>query len=284
MVELVFKGLTIRVNPLFFALFPASAALGVTGQLIVLLVSAFMHETAHMLAGLVSGARPDRLEIRLLGLTARLPDIEFLPAANKYAVYIAGPVTNLFAALAAFRIGYDFAYIINLAFFAFNMMPARTLDGGRILGTFLSRRIGFLRASRVMNRVNRAMCIILMALGIVQAVLYPLNLSLYLLGFILLRQGKTESAAECLRFTLALMHGRKYTDTRRITAVRSTAFSIETPVKMLFDYLNYDTLASFYIYDSSGITTILSEHDLIQRIKMQGITGNIGDHPETKPN
>ncbi|MCL2703042.1 MAG: site-2 protease family protein [Defluviitaleaceae bacterium] len=277
MIEYTIRGLKLRVNPVFFALFPAAAVLGLRQELLILLLSAFLHELAHMMAGILTGLRPERLEVTALGLSAGLPGMELLPASKKYAVYLSGPAASLLAALTASRLGYDFIFLVNAAFTAFNLLPARTLDGGRVLGAFLTRRIGFIGASRVLTKVNLVVCVFLMAIGIAQVILFPPNLSLFLLGFILLWQGKKVVVAECLRFTSDILdQNGKYANGRRL-CVRHAAFPADAPAKALLDYLDYDTIAIFYIYNRTGRTTIITESNLINITREHGINGDISE-------
>jgi hypothetical protein len=165
--------------------------------------------------------------------------------------------------------------LVNLAFLVFNLLPVRTLDGGRILFAFLARRTGFIRASKIMGIVSAAVCGFIIAVGILQVVLYPPNITLFLLGIILIYQGKVHGTSEILSFTHSLiMEEDKYTDGRKL-ALRFSAFHVSTVVKDLLDSLDYDCLCIFYIYDTSNITTMLTEIELICLIREYGATGNL---------
>lgn len=260
----------IRVNPLFFALFPAAAALGHLWVLLIVLASAFLHESAHLLAGLSFGLRPKSLDITPVGLAVGFPRIDYLTTCQKYALYLSGPAASLAAALGAFLADLSAAFYINMAFFAFNMLPVRSLDGGRALGVALARRVGFIRASKIMSRSGRIICALLTALGIIQAVLYFPNVTLLVISILLLASDKSQSRTECARFTSAIL-GKcdKYAPGRRLNP-RTAAFSADAPAKALLDALDYDSLVTFYIYDETGDAVLLTERAFIAAVNERG--------------
>ena len=273
--EYSFKQLKMRVNPLFFALFPAAAVLGFVPELFVLLVSAFLHELAHIVSGIVCGLKTERMEITILGFTAVLCGIEQLNTAKKYLIYLSGPIISLFIVLIAFFTNNELLLLINSIFLIFNLMPAKTLDCGRVLNIIIAGRIGFLRAAKVMRRINYVVCGFIIAAGIVQVIVFPPNVTLFLLGIILLVQEKKQNMEECLRFiSFILSQNTKYTDGRKLH-VRCSAHPAAAPAKTLLDSLDYSTISIFYIYDITGIITILPENIFVHKVREHGINGNI---------
>ena len=116
----------------------------------LIMAFAIVHELGHLVTGLILGMRPDKLEIKPLGVA-----IDFnikrrdymikvkngnLLEVKKIVVAMAGPLTNSFIIFILmtniFEIDYyDKMLVIfsNIVLIIFNIFPIYPLDGGRIL-------------------------------------------------------------------------------------------------------------------------------------------------------
>ena len=106
------------------------------GTLFIPLFSAILlHELGHVLASLLMGVRIKRLHLSLLG--ARMELSGEIPYAKELIIALAGPAIGLLGYALANR---SDSYSNNIRLFAlislclgiFNLLPIRSLDGGRI--------------------------------------------------------------------------------------------------------------------------------------------------------
>lgn len=157
----------------------AAGAFGLFGSII-------FHELAHSVVARVFGMRIKGITLFIFGGVAELED-EPPSAVAEFLVAIAGPLSSLFLAWAAFRvvdianpgdaavatpplavIGY--LGFINLLLAIFNMLPAFPLDGGRAFRAALWWYTGNMqRATSIAARVGSFFGLLFIVLGIYSA-------------------------------------------------------------------------------------------------------------------
>ena len=144
--------------------------LGLITYVLVLFLCVILHEYGHALTAKNYGVYTKDIIISPIGGLARL---ESMPdkAIQEFFIALAGPIVNLIiglflAAILYFTTGRmipeisDFKfdepiefirYIIwmNFALFLFNLIPAFPMDGGRILRSLLSIKLGKVRATKI---------------------------------------------------------------------------------------------------------------------------------------
>lgn len=103
------------------------------------LAAAALHELGHVAALTLLGGRVERLRLAALGMELEC-DRSRLSYPKELAVYLAGPLASAVAGVAAAWLGRALAaeplYIFagaSLLLGAFNLLPARNLDGGGAL-------------------------------------------------------------------------------------------------------------------------------------------------------
>ena len=138
--------------------------LSLSGRVFLLfLLACLVHELGHAGAIRLLGGRV--AEVRHTGLGAVLRPIG---RATGYLedslVALAGPLASFALALAAGlwgrRFGGGDAWLLaglSLALAVFNLLPAGPLDGGRVLGSLLSRRLGPDRGESICRRLTLAL-------------------------------------------------------------------------------------------------------------------------------
>lgn len=183
------------------------AAMGVVAAL-ALFVSLALHELGHALVARREGMGIEGITLWLLGGVARFSG-RFPSARAELRIAIAGPLVSLaiggvllaFALLTplpaavdgvVFWLGY-----VNLVLFAFNLLPALPLDGGRVLRAALWWRRGDLAdATRAAVAVSRACAQALIGGGVVLLLLGFLGGAWFaLIGWFLLNAVKSEELA-----------------------------------------------------------------------------------------
>ena len=168
-----FLGVAVYVHPLLLVLLALAAALGLPGQLLLLLAVLATHELAHLVAARLCGLEIARLELLPYGAVADIRGPGRREPLVEAMVALAGPLNNLL--LLALSIALEQAgwlagpwvppfQTANLAMALFNLLPALPLDGGRILLAFLRRTRGPRQATALLGRLAR-----IVAAGLVAA-------------------------------------------------------------------------------------------------------------------
>lgn len=131
--------------------------------LLLLVASILLHETGHAWAALVQGGQVDR--IGLHGCGGYCARVGAASRSEREFITVMGPLVNLAVwALASLvaplipdpEIAWVFSTLawLNLWLFAFNMVPAQPLDGGKLLYLLLTRLLPPEAALRVAGAVG----------------------------------------------------------------------------------------------------------------------------------
>lgn len=150
-----------------------------------LFAGVLVHELAHSLVARQSGIRINSITLLIFGGVASMeegvPDpVVELPMA------LIGPVTSLFVGLVCSGLVYltgsvardpgvgglfvfIFGYlgVLNIILFAFNLLPAFPMDGGRVLRAWLAKRMPLHRATRIAADIGKGFAIVFGLIGIV---------------------------------------------------------------------------------------------------------------------
>ena len=135
----------------------------------LIMIFAFIHELGHLLAGVLCGMKPEKLEIKPYGVSI---SFKLFPKdynikigksnkleVKKILVALAGPVTNLLIIIISLNLPVEFfakLMIIysNILITIFNLIPIYPLDGGRIVKSILSITFGKRKAEKYINNIS----------------------------------------------------------------------------------------------------------------------------------
>lgn len=136
---------------------------------------AIFHELGHLLAGLLLGMKPDKMEIMPYGIAIsfRLTPKDYnkkikhgnLLELKKIVVALAGPLTNVIMIIVFLHMGIDIVTSLmviysNLLLILFNLLPIYPLDGGRVIKGILHIFLGRMKAEKYTNYISFAVLII----------------------------------------------------------------------------------------------------------------------------
>lgn len=136
---------------------------------------AILHEFGHLLAGLLLGMKPEKMEIMPYGVSIsfRLTPEDYNQKIGygnrlelkKILVAFAGPITNFIMIVILLQINIDVfsGFMIlysNLLLILFNLLPIYPLDGGRIIKGILHMFFGKIKAEKYSNCISFTMLMI----------------------------------------------------------------------------------------------------------------------------
>ena len=135
----------------------------------LIMIFAFIHELGHLLAGVLCGMKPEKLEIKPYGVSISFKlfpkdyNIKIGKAnkleVKKILVALAGPVTNLLIIIVSLNLPIELLTKLmiiysNILITIFNLIPIYPLDGGRIVKSILSIMFGKRKAEKYINNIS----------------------------------------------------------------------------------------------------------------------------------
>ena len=166
---------------------------------VIIIVFAIIHELGHLIAGLIMGMKPEKIELMPYGISIsfKLKPKDYnkkilkanLLEIKKLLVAIAGPLTNLLIIIFATHLKVElFSNLIiiyaNLLLILFNLVPIYPLDGGRILKGILHIFLGKRKAERYTNSISFIILIILTFIASI-GIYYMENISIFIITIFL---------------------------------------------------------------------------------------------------
>ena len=165
----------------------------------MIMLFALIHELGHLLAGILMGMKPEKIELMPFGVSIsfKIKVEEYnkkikkgnILEIKKILVALAGPLTNFIIIIIASNINIDLfkALIIiytNFLIMIFNLLPIYPLDGGRILKGILHINFGIKKSEFYTNIISKITVAIITMLSSV-LILYIHNIAITLIDMYL---------------------------------------------------------------------------------------------------
>ena len=161
----------------------------------MIMLFAIIHEFGHLLAGILLGMKPAKMEIRPFGVSIdfdvkgkdyniRIGKGNFIEL-KKIFVALAGPMTNVIIILIisnVFSFEYNDKMIMifsNMTLILFNILPIYPLDGGRILKGMIYIFNGKYTAEKYIYKISYITLLIITIISSI-AILYLKNIAIFL--------------------------------------------------------------------------------------------------------
>ncbi len=269
----------IPIHPTFILLFFWFLLSGVVLEFFILIGVVLIHELGHYVVAKKLGYKLSGFYLAPYGVSLNYKDGKFLPY-DEVKIALAGPMANfalsflLLGLWWLFPVLYCFTYqIANLSLFLalFNLLPAYPLDGGRVLVSALSEKLGRKKALKISIAFNLAFCVVFF-IGFVITCFINYNPTLALMVVFLLG-GIMESKFEG-RYESINLFNKKIKD---FSHVKSLAVSEQASLGELLRAIDSGKLTLFYILYADGKTRILSEKAVLSLCMKHPITTKIKD-------
>jgi len=234
-----------------------------------LFAGVLVHEIAHSLVALRRGMKIDAITLFLFGGVSQMeestpdPKVE-LPMA------LVGPVTSLVLGLLCIGLVYvadgaiadrplagvivfALAYLglLNVILFAFNLLPAFPMDGGRVLRAYLARRMPLPRATKIAANIGKGFAVVFGILG-----LLALNPILVIIAFFIYIGASQESTA--IRYTFLL----RDVTLGQIMSREVMTVEPSTPVRQVLDQMYATKHLGFPVLDRGALVGMVTLDDI----------------------
>ncbi len=165
----------------------------------MIMIFALIHEFGHLLAGVIMGMKPEKIEVMPFGVSIsfKINVDEYnekikngnVLEIKKIIVALAGPITNFIIILISCNLNLDLIKSMliiytNFLIMIFNLLPIYPLDGGRILKGILHIIVGKRNAEKYINIISKIMVIVITAVSSI-LILYIQNISIFLIDIYL---------------------------------------------------------------------------------------------------
>lgn len=163
----------------------------------MLMIFAILHECGHLIAGLIMGFKPEKINIMPIGLSIsfKIPIENYnkkveksnILSVKKIIIAFAGPIINIMIALIVTFINFNFTEVqrlniiyANIIIFIFNLLPIYPLDGGRILKQFIKINKGVIKSLQYTHIIQNIFIIFLTFVSSI-AIYYLENISILII-------------------------------------------------------------------------------------------------------
>lgn len=166
---------------------------------VMIMFFAILHEFGHLLAGLLLGMKPEKIEIMPYGVSIsfKLTPKDYnkkIKRGNqlelkKIVVALAGPITNVIIMLIVLQMNINVVSSLmilysNLLLILFNLLPIYPLDGGRVIKGILHICLGKMKAEKYINQISFVTLIIVTFISSI-AIYQAENIAIFLIVLVL---------------------------------------------------------------------------------------------------
>lgn len=157
----------------------------------IALVSAVLHEFAHLLTCVIVGGKPRSIAPKRTGFAISYSNCG-ISYTKELLIILSGPIFNIAVGAILAYTGHDSAANVNFGLGVINLLPLIGLDGAGALYTFCSGLAGERIASRIVRYVSTTVSVILWICTVWYELRYGTNLSLLAVSVYILLLGLTE--------------------------------------------------------------------------------------------
>jgi len=228
----------------------------------------FVHEVAHSLIAKAKGIKIHGITLLILGGVSQMEEVVPDPKVE-LPMALAGPLTSLAIGIICSALVYvfpvlpdpavagvlifTFGYLglLNVLLFAFNLLPAFPMDGGRVLRAWLARRMPLSRATQIAADVGKGFAVLFGIFGFLM-----LNPILILIAFFIYIGANQE--ATFLRYYVLLQ------DVTVADAMSNSLVTVEpeTPLPRLLELMYETKHLGFPVVERGNLVGIVTLSDI----------------------
>ncbi len=289
-------GIDIEIHLTFFLLLAFFfVAMGFNGLALIIGVFFFvtLHELCHSLAASYFGIKVKRITLLPIGGIASMSEAPSKPY-QELVISLAGPLSNLvivvvfyyplYLLLGPTQLMYPLLvmlgqtsyagqfnviahiYWINLVLAVFNIIPAFPMDGGRVLRSLLTYRMGYREATNVAVRLGHIFALLFGYIGIVHGQIF-----LLLVAVFIYMAASNEGMQVDVQETI-----RKYS-VRDILAKDFAFVRAETPLSAMLELMLHAHQEDYPVMDGDNIIGFITKREILKGIHERGKTALAGE-------
>jgi len=246
--------------------------MGLGWDFLMVVASVTAHELAHVLIAKFFGCKLQQLKISALGEIALINNINNLPFWKRTGIIAAGPACNLVLGILAWHMGFEQLGFYNFVLCGFNLLPIFPLDGARLFQLWVGNSAGIMRANRRILCAGRVCCIMLILLGIVQAMVYAPNFTLLFVGFALWRRNRHLQLELTGEFYMAMLNKPDKLAKKPLIVRVLCAYSTQ-PLSQIVESMGWDSILMVMVPDQEN--KIINEVEIINHVIKHGLNNTI---------
>ena len=265
-------GVRIRINLFFLLLCGLYIAMGLSAEVLFILVAVLVHEISHAVMALALGVKVTEIELLPFGGQAKIEDFTGLEPDHEIYIALAGPIASMSLAGIFYFLQGDIssAYLplfinINLFLGVFNLCPALPMDGGRILRAFLSGAIGYKKATQRAAALGKLIALIFILIGLYQVYFQHSGANYILVGLLLFWAARREGKLLVYAFMRYLVNKKGELSKYGVLPAQQIISREDTPIKKILE----STRPSYYLVvlavdEADHVVGMRSEAELIE--------------------
>ena len=252
---------------------------------VLLIIAVFacvvLHELGHVTAARRYGITTPHITLLPIGGLAQLSRMPEKPS-EELVIAIAGPLVNVFIAAILLLFGADLSLdperivtygdafisqlaVINLYLFAFNLIPAFPMDGGRVLRALLAFRLPRQRATKIAATVGQGLAIVFASIGL----LWGNVLLMLVAGFVFLAARSESGYSGIMSVATRLPLGR-------VMVTSFESLSPQSSVGGAADALLRTTQLEFPVVDGGGrMRGVVTRAAIVSSLRAAGPSASV---------
>lgn len=235
-------------------------------------IFSLLHEFTHERVAKLLKYNPEKISFGLFGGVLHIRQ-GFINPRDELLIHLSGPFLNLIAASILY-LGYLYLpyhwleqiIIANIVLAIFNLMPFYPLDGGKIIGLFLSLFLGYGKSYRISRLFSKILSLSLFILGIYLLQYNVLNLLISVLAINLYIAGKQDNGFIFYKVSRNIEEGVKV-DKPKIVVYRSDV----KVIKALEKQKPLENRIFTVVNEKGSYKGQLTEEELLQGVYLCGI-------------
>lgn len=262
----------IRINLFFMLLCALYIALGLTVEVLFILVAVLVHEISHVVMALALGVKVTEIELLPFGGQAKIEDFTGLEPDHEIYIALVGPIVSLslagiFYFIQARMTSTYLPLFININLFlgVFNLCPALPMDGGRILRALLSQAIGYKKATGRAAALGKLIAVLFILIGLYQVYFQHSGANYVVVGMLLFWAARREGQLLVYAFMRYLVNKKGELSKHGVLPAQQIISREDTLIKKILE----STRPSYYLVvvavdEADHLIGMRSEAELIE--------------------
>ncbi len=247
---------------------------------LLIYIVAMIHELFHLMMAYRLKIKIKGISILPFGISLKIKDNRIGNPIHEILIAIAGPFSNLLMLTIAlilksyFHLNSDnmsFFILANILIGLINIVPILPLDGGRVLKSIFTIKIGFIKSFKIMKKITAITSIILLVSGVYLLYITKLNYSLILISLFLIYNLSKEISNNNLLAMYDIINYKKKVIHKKIFKAKNIVAMYDTPAQEIIRLLTYNYFYLIIVIDEKmRIIGILTETQIIKGLLSLG--------------